>query len=183
MVQRIRPNALAFLSLAALNACATLSPERTPEALALFCAPIDVALSTPPASLLAQATSGDAQAQFAYSIVLGYGLSGAEVNASDAEAWRGKAIAPRGAHMTSVYVPGGKHQTGSVMMVSVPTVDVPLEQQMAVDACLAALNAPIDVDHIQRIKNGACGGEANFQKLHAAWLVAKSAAPSSSPKP
>ena len=164
-----------FISLAAVasvSACANYAPPQTAIDVALYCAPLDVALTSLPESLRTAAQSGEAQAQFSYAIVLANGLNGVVPNGKDAQDWRTKAVAPRGTRASSIYVPGAKHQAGSVMMISVPVYDVSFEQQIAVDDCIAALKAPADRIQLDQVAKGLCGGLENYQRLRAAWAAA-----------
>lgn len=165
---------LVGLCLATLSGCATPSIEERRASTALYCAPIDIALSQRPEDLQKAATAGDAQAQLSLSIVLSQGLNGAPVDAAAAEVWRTKAGQPRGVRNANVYVPGTNHHPGSVMLISVPAYDVPLEQLIAVDACVVALNSPpIDMSGLEKIARGACGGLDNYRRLLNAWTAAR----------
>ena len=155
-----------------LGACAHIHP---PPEIALYCAPIDVAISTSPDVLAAQAAAGNAQSQLAFALVLANGLNGTPIDKSASVAWRVKSSGPSGTRMASLYLPGGKHQAGRVMMVSLPTYDAPIEQQVEVDRCVAALNTPALPKTITRIDHGECGGAENFKRLFDAWTRAKSA--------
>ena len=156
-----------------LVACAHSHPP--PSEIGLYCAPIDVAISTAPQVLAGQAAAGDTQSQLAYALVLANGLNGTPIDKSASDGWRAKAAAPSGTRMSSIYVPGGKHQAGRVMMVSLPTYDAPIEQQVEVDRCVAALNTPAFPKTITRVDHGECGGAENFKRLFDAWTKAKSA--------
>jgi hypothetical protein len=164
-----------------LAGCATPSLQERQASAALYCAPIDMALSRRPEELLKAATTGDAQAQLSLSIVLAQGLNGSPADAAAADVWRIKAGQPRGVRNANVYVPGTNHNPGSVMLISVPAYDVPLEQLIAIDACIAALNSPpMDLSGLERIARGACGGPENYKRLLDAWTAARKP---SHPKP
>ena len=139
----------------------------------LDCAPIEVALWLPVAALRAEAERGDAQAQFAWSLVLANGLNGQVANPTLATDWRAKATAMRGTTVSQVYLPGINNLPGSLMAVSVPVYEVSLSQQIIVDSCVMVLNSSLDARSLARVEQGVCGGSENFVRLRQAWLAAK----------
>ena len=171
----IQPKALSIIFGAslALGACATRSLQARQAVAKMDCAPIDAALSTPAETLQAEAERGDAQAQFAWSLVLANGLHGQVDNPNLAAVWRTRATAIRGTTVTQVYLPGDKRRPGSLMPITMPVYVVSLSQQLIVDECIAVLQHPTASQSLTRMEQGACGGAENFVRLRDAWRAAK----------
>lgn len=145
-----------------LGGCQTLVPTTS---LSERLAPLDRALSSKPVELEGAATSANAEAQFALSLVWGHGLHGYPTNLSKAADWRAKALANRRFVPITQYMAAFNGQPSRVNIITVPTYDVTLAEATAVDACITWLSG-------RASSNEACGIKTEAQRRLALWKSA-----------
>lgn len=137
----------------------------TPPSISERLAPLDRALTSKPAELEAAATSADAEAQFALSLVWGHGLHGYPTNLSKAAEWRAKALSNRRFMPITQYTAAFDGQPSRVNIINVPTYDVTLAEATAVDACIAWLSG-------RTIAASACGEGTETARRRNLWAEA-----------
>lgn len=128
-------------------------------------APLEAALSAPVSSLRARAETGDANSQYAMSILLTHGKRGVPQDLDQARVLRVRAMAPRGFTSITTYVAGLRGKPGRVMVVQVPRYDLSPGQAARIDQC---------VDVLTRLRRSrpadeACGGAATHELLETLW--------------
>lgn len=108
---------------------------------------------------------GDAEAQFALSLVWGHGLHGYPTNLSKAAEWRAKALSNRRFMPITQYTAAFNGQPSRVNIINVPTYDVTLAEATAVDACIAWLSG-------RTIAASACGEGTETARRRNLWAEA-----------
>ena len=161
-------------SLAVLCGCANAPNQDSPAAWR----PIDLALTSPMDQLNADAQLGQASAQYALSIVDRYGLRGARPDPKAADAWLARAWAARRMAVVMPLTNDGGVSLGQSARAE-PQVDLQFDlspgQDTFIQQCLALLAAPPPPARLKSaLAAGGCGGEANYNRLKAAWLAATS---------
>lgn len=152
----------ATLSLLLLGAACATQPRTM-----LDFAPLSAAFVTPVNDLQARASGGDAEAQYAMSMLARHGLRGVPKNEDAAKLYRLGATMQRGMSNIPVYVPGVNGAPGSTTFVAVTIYGMDLQRATAFDDCIAALLEGDPAD--------ACG-DADVARMLQAQFVAATAA-------
>lgn len=150
--------ALAVLCLA-VTGCTTL-----PTGLADL-APLDAALGRPMESLRADADAGEANAQYAMSILTAHGKRGVKRDTDLAAALRARALAPRGFTSITTYIAGLRGKPGRVAIIQVPRYDLTFVEAGRVDRCVDVLARM----RRSRQTDAACGGPLARSRLEILW--------------
>ncbi len=159
----------ALALLVGLSGCATLTPEKK----ALMFQPIDMALTHPTETLEAEARAGQSRAQYALSLVSRYGLRGEAPDRPTADAWRRKALAPRGSTPVTTYLAGVGGRQGRVFSVNLPTYDLSFADDSILANCAGRLaTAALEANEAGSRAEAACGGGVIFSRLRTAWIAA-----------
>lgn len=155
-----------------LPSCAATSP---PERVASLIKPLETALLSEPGALLVSASNGEAQAQYAFSIVLEQGLHGRAANPVEATIWRQRALSQRGVTPITQYVPAVNGQSSRVHIINLPRYEVTRSQQALIRRCMAALAARyMKLDRVAAASNSTpCGDASVFRRLEPLWAAAQ----------
>ena len=140
-------------------ACASTPPDRSAAL-----APLQLALTTPPDELRARAQAGDAQAQYALSILHSRGR-GVELDRRQAIELRRKATAQRGSTPITTYIAGLNGAPGRVSTIYVPRYALSPGAAAVSDVCLSVLEMPTASPNSME----ACGGPDRYAQLRALW--------------
>ncbi len=159
--------------LASLFACAGLSSTDSTETYR----PIDLALSEPVEQLHFDAGFGQANAQYALSIIARYGLRGTAPDQKAADTWLARAWKARRLAVvttmepskSAIYVGGVEGAKPEV----VEQYDLSPSDDRLMRECLGLLTSTASIARLAKaFDDGACGGAANYQRLKTAWLRA-----------
>lgn len=151
-----------FALVVGLGACQSLV---TTQSLAERLAPLDRALTSRPGELEAAANSGDAEAQFGLSLVLGYGLYGYPMDINKAGEWRARALANRRFIPVTQYTAAFNGQPSRINIINVPTYDLTQAEAIAADACIAWLTG-------RTLVTEACGEGPETARRRSLWAAA-----------
>ena len=147
----------------ALTVAACASPPRTMQDFA----PLSAAFVEPIESLQARASTGDAQAQYAMSVLARHGLRGVPQSEQAADLYFLGATMQRGTNMTPVYVTGVNGAPGSTIFVATPIYGMDPPRAQAFEICVAALAVGVG--------GAACGDPAVADALEAQFNAARAA--------
>jgi hypothetical protein len=128
-------------------------------------APLEAALVRPMENLRAGADGGEANAQYAMSILTAYGKRGVKRDTDLAAALRARALAPRGFTSITTYIAGLQGKPGRVAIIQVPRYDLTFTEVGRVDRCVDVLARM----RRSRQADAACGGPLARARLEVLW--------------
>lgn len=172
-------------SFVVLGGCATAAPGAPIAASAAD--PLLLALTAAPETIDAAAARGDAQAQFAQSIILAHGLRGQPQDSARASLLRRQALSRRPGTALTQYIPGINGQPGRLVPLVVQgAAGFPPILAERLDACIQTLESSSDAvtfdptswddeGAYERVEAEAarraevCGGSERYQLIAALW--------------
>jgi hypothetical protein len=147
-----------------LGACMT-ARETEPADLGI----LEQALTAPVEDLLQEADEGQAQAQYALSVLYAYGARNLAADQAQAALMRRKALGARGYTPITTYIAGLRGKPGRVAIINTPRYALNSVQVFRVDQCISWL-ARGDTN---KAAVEACAGHAAFDRLKALWAKAR----------
>lgn len=131
--------------------------------------PLETALLDPIDVVAAAAERGEAEAQYAYSIVLRQGLRGLAPDPRAADLWRERALAPRGVTPITQYVPAFNGAPSRVHIINLPRYELSRSAALSLEACVASIELEVATPEHLRY----CGGPADYARLKALWTATR----------